>query len=344
MSNDTNQDGDVSKKKPSTKGFKATSKRLREGKENNLSNRACLNWRQDSESVCRREDDKFTGDKRTYDIVPIDDVVEMLSRSRTGSSLLEQLGDVEVRYDTQVPGSQFYPRDGKSWITLNPWRPKGDLVNMLAREVRRAWQHVEGALINPLEFEPDEAILVNRAQMADVMMIGIKIAWELKLAGENEAWDYLVGSPMADIGRTFEVKVQGDFRTLNNGEAPRAAYDKFFEDSRTKMHDKRIIHQMLLDETGYMKSKTVRPKVSMDLFSKLGSLPHGRNYLSMKSTRAPTDACYATVEDRSNANFLWFIKFERSFQEKELQMIEQSVKLSAEIVDFAKWSAKERRS
>jgi hypothetical protein len=55
------------------------------------------------------------------------------------------------------------------------------------------------------------------------------------------------------------------------------------------------------------------------------------------------DQCYATVEDRSNANFLWFIKFERSFQEKELQMVQESVKLSAEVVDFGKWSDKTKR-
>ena len=83
--------------------------------------------------------------------------------------------------------------------------------------------------------------------------------------------------------------------------------------------------------------------LSMELFKKLGELPHGRNYLSMKAKRLPVDTCYATVEDRSNANFLWFIKFERSFQEKELQMIQESVKLTAEIVDFAKWTMNSRR-
>jgi hypothetical protein len=53
--------------------------------------------------------------------------------------------------------------------------------------------------------------------------------------------------------------------------------------------------------------------------------------------------CYSTIEDRSNANFLWFIKFERSFQEKELQMLQESVKASADIVDFTKWSLHTRR-
>ena len=148
--------------------------------------------------------------------------------------------------------------------------------------------------------------------------------------------------PLADVSRIFEIKAQSDFRTLSNGEACRAAYDKFFEDSRTKLHDKRIIHQMLLDEHGYMKAGMKRPKVTMDLFKRLGEMPNSRNYLSMKAKHQPTDMCYSTVEDRSNANFLWFIKFERSFQEKELQMVQESVKLSAEVVDFNKWDRSKR--
>ena len=185
---------------------------------------------------------------------------------------------------------------------------------------------------------------MNRALQADVMMATIRISWELRLAGHDESWGALTGAPTADMSRVFEIKAQKDFRTLNNGEAARAVYDKFFEDSRTRAHDKRIIHQMLLDETGYIKSATKRPKVTNDLFHRLGQMPFGKNYLTIRAKHHPMDTCYATVEDRSNANFLWFVKFERSFQEKEQKLIEESVKLSAEIVDFAKWALKSSRS
>jgi hypothetical protein len=321
---------------PETRRFKDTSKRLRRGKDQPLSHRPSLEWRLDQRRVC-----DVNGAEA--EIVPIEALKDVILKSRTGEALLENTAHLSIVYDLQNPASQYYVRGEKSIITLNPLRPKGDLLNLLARELRRDWQHRHGALVNPLNYEPDEAILVNRAQNADVLMVSVKIAWELKLAGEPEAWDHLAGTPLADVTRTFEIKAQADFRTLNSGEASRAAYDKFFEDSRTKQHDKRIIHQMLLDESGYMKSATRRPKVSMDLFRRLGEIPHGRNYLSMKARRQPLDMAYSTVEDRSNANFLWFIKFERSFQEKELQMVQESVKLSAEVVDFSKWSDKTRR-
>lgn len=340
MGNDfEHKDGALTNGKPQKNGFRETSKRLRHGQESRLSHRASLDWRLDQRCVCAENG-------HVADFVMIEDLKQILMKSRTAAALLTDKNGkpIDIIYDEQIPVSQFYPREDARIITLNPRRPKGDLLNLLSRELRRVWQYSHGALINPLLFEPDEAVLVNRAQQADVFMVSIRIAWELKLQGENEAWDYLAGSPMADVSRTFEIKASADFRTLNNGEASRAAYDKFFEDSRTRQHDKRIIHQMLLDETGYIRADGTRPRVTMDLFSRLGELPHGRNYLSMKAERMPTDLCYATVEDRSNSNFLWFIKFERSFQEKELQMVQESVKLSAEVVDFAQWSAQARRS
>lgn len=337
MGNDIDCEEDqVPAGKPQNRRFRDTARRLRQGKDAHLSHRASLDWRLDQRGVCDRGAPEA-------DIVAIAELTSILMKSRTAEALLACNG-LQILHDRQVTHSQYYPVDGdRHIVTLNPFHPKGDLLNMLSRELRRVWQHRQGALVNPLTFEPDEAILVNRAQTADALVTAVRIAWELKLAGENDAWDYIAGSPMGDVSRTFETRAQTDFRTLNNGEAARAAYDKFFEDSRTKQHDKRVIHQMLLDEQGYIKSMEKRPRVSMDLFQKLGQLPEGRNYLAIGGKRLPTDMCYATVEDRSNANFLWFIKFERSFQEKELKMMQDSVKLSAEIVDFTKWSLQSRR-
>lgn len=325
--------------KPQKGQFRKTADRLRRGKENHLSHRASVIWHADAQHVC----DVHT---RSDVVVPVDEIKALLLKSRTAQSLFEAFEEnpLEIVHDNQVPLSQFYARGERRIVAINPYRPKGDLVNLLSRELRRAWHHLQGSLVNPLSFEPDEAILFNRAQQADALMISIKIAWELKLIGEPEAWDYLVGSPTADVTRTFEMKAQSDFRSMNNGEAARAAYDKFFEGNRTKSYDKRIIHQMLLDEVGYMRTTERRPKMSVDALRRLGVMPQGKNYLALSQARSPADLCYATVEDRSNANFLWFIKFERSFQEKELQMVQESVKMSAEIVDFAKWALQSSQS
>lgn len=318
-------------KKPKTDRFSERVDRLRHGKSRHLRNRASLDWRGDNPDVV-----ESSQQPQITHYVCIDELRDTIRKSRTGEVLLdgESGRGLKIYYDEQTQFAQFYPE--ARMITLNPNRPKGDLLNMLARELRRAWQLQNETLMNPLEFEPDEAILLNRAQQADTMLISIRVAWELKLSGEPEAWEFMAGAPYSDITRIYEVHAQSDFRSLNNGEAARAAYDKWFEDNRTKMFDKRIIHQMLLDESGYMKRTDHRRSLSNELLIRLGDMPFGQNYLTLTGHRQPTDPDYAAVEDRSNANFLWFIKFERSFQEKERQMLEDSVKQSAEIVDFSR--------
>jgi len=49
-------------------------------------------------------------------------------------------------------------------------------------------------------------------------------------------------------------------------------------------------------------------------------MPFGKNYLAEHAVTIMDDAIFTEVRDRSNANFLWFIKFERSFRETEQEL------------------------
>ncbi len=315
-------------KKPKTSGFKVTSDRLRKGKENHLAHRPSLDFRLDKKNVCEKQTEKKV-------TVLIEDLKKIILKSRTGEAMLCAATDLEIYYDAQTTVSQLYLLEDKAVITLNPNNPKGTLINTLVRELRRVWQHNHKALVNPMSYEPDVAILVNRAQQSDVLVTAIKVAWELKFVEEDDAWDFLSASSFSGMTRSFEITAQKDFRSLNNGEASREAYDKFFKENGSKIYDKKIIHQMLLDDKGYMKNPAKKPNADLDLFSNLGDMPNSSNYLTSKGRDLPNEDTYSKVGDRSNANFLWFIKFERSFQEKEIEMVKETAKASAEIVDFA---------
>ena len=53
------------------------------------------------------------------------------------------------------------------------------------------------------------------------------------------------------------------------------------------------------------------------MITAMGEQPFGKNYLSQYARAIIEDPVFTEVRDRSNANFLWFIKFERSFRETE---------------------------
>ena len=57
--------------------------------------------------------------------------------------------------------------------------------------------------------------------------------------------------------------------------------------------------------------------VTNDVIARTGEVPTGKNYLSGLIEVMKADPLFTEVRDRSNANFLWFIKFERSFRETE---------------------------
>lgn len=244
-----------------------------------------------------------------------------LQQSRMAAAFLETAHayGITLTFDARVENA-FYDRNAKL-IMLNPERDETTLILLAVRELRRAWQHKNGALIHPLTFHPDQAILVNRTQRADLSVAMIRAAWEMQLSGNRGPWDRLENSSLSDLTRAFAREAYLDFRTLNNGQAASAVFEAWFLSERCRHEDRSLIQQMLSDYQGYVfDTEQVSKSVSSDLLLALGSMPFGKNYLSPFVASITTDPLFAEVRDRSNANFLWFIKFERSFREAEQEL------------------------
>lgn len=251
----------------------------------------------------------------------VEELLSILKESRLAAAYIEQAEQykVSIGFSGQVE-TAFYDRDAGT-ILINPSLDKAEQLLLAAQELRRHWQHRAGALIHPLLFHPDNAILVNRTQMADIAVSMVRIAWELQLTGEKSAWERIENSPMADLGRAFAREAFLDFRTINNGHASAAVFECWFLSERCRAQDKIIINQMLADYQGYVfELGHVAQGVTPSLISALGSMPFGKNYLAEHAMTIIEDAIFTDVRDRSNANFLWFIKFERSFRETEQEL------------------------
>jgi hypothetical protein len=248
----------------------------------------------------------------------IDALKSVLSDSRLASAYIECADEhgVSLVFSDQVE-TAIYDRSAGQ-ILINSAINQVDQVFLAAQELRRHYQHRQGALIHPLTFHPDNAVLVNRAQNADLVVSIIRVAWELQLSGFKDAWDRVESSSMADLGRAFAREAFLDFRTINNGQASAAVFEAWFLSERCRMQDKILINQMLADHQGYVfeleQSESV---MTPALIAALGAMPFGKNYLAEHALTIMEDAIFTDVRDRSNANFLWFIKFERSFRETE---------------------------
>lgn len=263
----------------------------------------------------------ITQDKSVESASDLNALIEVLNSSRLAKAYLEcaQNYNVEIKLSDQIETS-FYDREaGIILIQQNI-----DFVEQLilcVQELRRHWQHRQGALIHPLTFHPDNAVLVNRAQVADLAVSVVRCAWELQLSGYKAVWERIENSSFADLGRAFAREAYLDFRTLNNGQAMAAVFEGWFLSERCRAQDKLLINQMLNDHQGYVfDMKEVDSALTPALISALGAMPFGKNYLAEHAMTIIDDAIFTDVRDRSNANFLWFVKFERTFRETEQEL------------------------
>ncbi|NCT41740.1 MAG: hypothetical protein GW778_08800, partial [Alphaproteobacteria bacterium] len=251
----------------------------------------------------------------------IADLIETLKTSRLANAYLDcaaQYG-VDVAYNAQIENGAYDRKNAK--IFINPTLNDADQILIATQELRRHFQHRQGALIHPLMFHPDNAVLINRAQICDLVVSMIRVAWELQLAGRKDVWARIENSSMADLGRAFAREAYLDFRTINNGEASAAVFEAWFLSERCRSQDKILIQQMLSDYQGYVFDlKDTTQSITPTLISALGEMPFGKNYLAEHALTIMNDPIFSDIRDRSNANFLWFIKFERSFRETEHEL------------------------
>lgn len=246
-----------------------------------------------------------------------ENIVSILQKSRTANAYLEELqtfkGNIilcaqekEASYD-RVSGN----------ILIAESLSLSDQILLSCRELRRHWLHRHGTLVKPSVFHPDDAVLINRLQQADLTINMIRQAWELQLADEKAPWVRLETSSLEDLARSYAREAFSDFRNINNGHAAIYTLESWFLSERCRQVDKELIYDMLAENNEELDLYEVSKSLTPDLIAGLGHVPFGKNYLAEFVTTIMNDPIFNDVRDRANANFLWFIKFERSYQETE---------------------------
>lgn len=276
-------------------------------------------------------------------------VMTLLGESRLAAQLLgfAKLNDVRILESRQTLDAS-YDRDSKT-ILVRPDLDISTKALLVTCELRRMWQHKNGAGLHPLSLHPDYAVLINRAQNADLLVNMVRVAWELQLAGHKECWMRIENSTMADLGRAFAREAIADFRSINNGLAARATFETWFLSERCRKADRTLIQQMLADYQGYVfcDNPEASRLIAHDLVRALGKVPFGGNYIEPIANNIMIDPVFTDVRDRSNANFLWFIKFERSFTSAEQEVVDagnKKTKTPAAILSFPKIQQQEKLS
>ena len=266
------------------------------------------------------EMDIFGAEAETQEDGPsLDAFLAKAAQSRILKTLLDfaDKQGVSIAWSAQAETADYDRKNGV--IFINPNIEEASQILLLGAQLRQVWQHKNGVAVDPMAFYPDHGILINRLQAADLSLFMIRAAWELQLADVKSVWELVENSALSDLGRAFAREVTHDFRTLNNGRAGLSVIESWFLSERCRKHDRSFIQRMLAGapEGGFNSSEELSRQATLALICKLGDTPYGQNYLSGHITTILDDPIFYEVRDRSNANFLWFIKFENSFKEAE---------------------------
>lgn len=186
------------------------------------------------------------------------------------------------------------------------------------KALRAAIHDLNGVNIDPLLFTPDDAIILNRIYAADEAAFICRIAWESKLAGNNELYDYVAVSALSTILATMQIVAKADFRTLKNGDVMLTGFECFFLDATKTFYDRQITERMLADND-YC-SQTVDPREDIkQVIIDICKIPlENGSYVELDIEEVLFGSpLFTQIIHKPIENFLWFIKFERSFSSRD---------------------------
>lgn len=262
--------------------------------------------------------DSMFKNKASRQSFDLNTVMALGSQSATFKAYADFIEQQFIKIETDAGvRTSFYDRK-QSTIKINPGLSVSNAVFSMLQAMRTAWHHKQGILINPTKFQPDDAILVNRLFAADQAIVQMEMAWELNLAGHKDIWAEFIAMSGFDLCTTYAVEAMTNFRSIKSGLAARATFEKWFISGRCKSVDRDLIQTLLGNQDGItFDTPEMSTSVTAEIVSRLGLRPQGKNYLAPIMTQIMVDGLFTEVRDRSNANFLWFISFERSFNETE---------------------------
>ncbi len=247
----------------------------------------------------------------------IDDALDMLKHSDLAREYIAFATDNNIA----IEASNIIDQMDVDYASNTIFIPIAQNVVATALNIVRGIRAMQMVDVRALLVNPDRAILLNRSMQAELACAPVQVAWEMKLSGDNTAWDYVSKSGVADLAYAFAHRASDDFRALRDGKAAIAAFDQWFYSGRTRKADRALIQVLLASSDEASEAIETSNSEAIEALRSVGKRSNiGRNYLIDHFMTLLDDGFYGEVRDRSNANFMWFVKFERSFRDAEIKM------------------------
>ncbi len=106
---------------------------------------------------------------------------------------------------------------------------KNAMLVSVIRALRDVWQEKRlGAFED--HYTVQSTLMLERLRSADIDIIGVLTAWELRTKGHSSLWRHLLGGEDGDIAMRFAAILERDPSALYNGKALLGAFTQWFRD------------------------------------------------------------------------------------------------------------------
>lgn len=186
---------------------------------------------------------------------------------------------------------------------------KNALLVSMIRALRDVWQEKRHGAFDA-DYGPEEVLMLERVRAADLDILAVLSAWELRAEGQGGLWRHMIGSEDGDLAMRFSGYLERDPSSLFNGRALAAAFSQWFrEERRIKACDHETLNYMDgLVEGGQGRETFGHKKLTAIAVERLSCLPDRTAYLQGQGREIFADPLYAGLNDPINqAHFMQII-------------------------------------
>lgn len=175
------------------------------------------------------------------------------------------------------------------------------LLVSLVRALRDVWQEARHGGFDE-DYAPQDILVLERARAADLDVLAVMVAWELRGEGFGSLWRHMIGSEDGDIAMCYSATLERNPASAFNGYALAMAFKQWYKsESRVKSCEHEALNDIdaLLQERG-SKDAFGTANLNASKIEELSALPDQNQYLCGFGENILLDEDYAGMSDMVN--------------------------------------------
>ncbi|MGH1378457.1 MAG: DUF6782 family putative metallopeptidase [Alphaproteobacteria bacterium] len=185
------------------------------------------------------------------------------------------------------------------------------MLMTMVKALRDIWQEKRHGGFDSL-YSPDYILLMERIRAADLDVVSVLVAWELRSEEFSDLWRHMLGSEIGDMAMAYSGYIERDPSAQFNGQGLVSAYKQWFRCSKridSCDHDALEYMDDVLSacDIGNPFGSKKPSKMNVEILS---CLPDKTAYLQGLGAEILSDPAYISVDNAINQTHLFHIMYD----------------------------------